>query len=524
MQGTSPGTLWMETAPVAARGGCGGIRMISSWAPMPDQRSSARIQTAAVLLVWVLLTALQMGWLPWGRYAWAFNLWQYLPAGVAALLGALALLVCSARVRLVLLRGCSVLAGRFAALRAPLRHAVLVLGVAAFLWMVRERGFFGDSKLLLMETRSGSAWFLFPDTGATFLMWASVRLAKLLGFFPPDGVRLLACLAGAGTAWFAWQAIRSLVGASRASAVSLLVLSGGIARVFAGHVENYAVLLCAASAYLWLALACLEGRRRLIAPAAVLGVAIWLHASALFLLPSLVMLPFLRPDSNATFQRARAALGAVALAMLPSLAFLAIMALLGRRHELGEAWQLALHISGLRPDPERLYRWVRGWGSGPSVGTDVVFLSSAHLKYLVNAFYVLAPFVVPTLIAAALKRPRGWAARPEVRLLALACFPLAAYALALRPVWGPFDWDLFALTAFCHALLAGSWLAASLDEGRFRHVFLLLVGFQILFVTAPFLAAGVVTLRDAGPFAPGYFDFDLYQPLREAAPKLAPWL
>ena len=55
--------------------------------------------SAGLLVAWSLLAALQLGWIPIARGAWAFNLWAYLPEWAAWALGAASLSLCVRRVR-----------------------------------------------------------------------------------------------------------------------------------------------------------------------------------------------------------------------------------------------------------------------------------------------------------------------------------------------------------------------------------------------------------------------------------------
>jgi len=277
--------------------------------------------------------------------------------------------------------------------------------------------------------------------------------------------------------------------------------------------------------YLWLALERLAGRRSWVHPSLALGVCIWLHSSALLLIPSLALLPWIAPRDRGRGNTPQLleAVRSVALATTPLLAFLALMALTGRHGEFENAWNLGLHIVGTQRDPLLIRRWIRGFG-GTSIGTDVTFLSWPHLKYLINAAYVLLPIAVPGALLIALRVPGAFFRSPTARFLLATCVPFLGYALVLRPVWGPFDWDLFAAGALCLGCLVAHVLASRLDEASFRDLAIVAIGFQLLYVGAPFLLMSAMDLADAGPFAPGYFDYNLFIELHPASPKLAPWL
>lgn len=476
---------------------------------------------------WALLVAAQTGWLPFARHAWAFNLWAYLPTWVGPLLAAAALLLCFRHVRDAVVRAASRLRGRTAALpRLP--AAALGLGaLGGLFWLLRETELQGDSGLLVLAARRGSQ-FIFPDIGATFMIHHSVMAGVEQGFRATSPVRVMSCVFGVLSVWLALRATRHLVGERHAPLAALFLLSGGLARVFAGHVEVYAVVIAGSLGYLWAALVRLDGRGPSWLPALALGVAIWIHASMVCLLPSLVLLAACDGEGSprqrgSTRERVWRAAAACALAALPTFLFLAGLAAAGRNEELRAGAQKAVEILGGSAEADATRWWVRGWGGAPSVGTDVIFLSPPHLKYLVNAFHLMVPATLPVLLAFALRAPRHFLASPRARFLLAACAPLAGYATLLRPFWGPFDWDLFSVTGIFLAALAVHLLASGLPRPLLQHVAVWLVGFQILFVGLPFLAGASFAVHEAGPFLSRAW-VDLRKPATPPPEELAPWL
>lgn len=467
--------------------------------------------------------AAQTGWLPFTRHAWAFNLWAYLPTWVGPLLAAAALLLCFRRVRGALARAASELRDRTAA-RPRLPVAALGLGaLGALFWLLRETELQGDSGLLVLAARRGSQ-FVFPDIGATFLIHHSVMAGVEQGFRASSPVRVLSCVFGVISVWLALRAARQLVGERYGPLAALFLLSGGIARIFAGHVEVYAVVVAGSLGYLWAALARLDGRGPPWLPALALGVGIWIHASMVCLLPSLVLLAACDGEGSPRERVWRSA-AACALAALPTFVFLAGLAAAGEIEVLHAGAVKAAEILGGSAAPDAVRWWVRGWGGAPSVGTDVVWLSLPHLKYLLNAFHLMVPATLPVLLAFALRAPRHFLASPRARFLLAACLPLAGYATLLRPFWGPFDWDLFSVTGIFLAAFAVQLLVSGLPRPLLHHVAVWLVGFQILFVGLPFLAGTSFAVHDAGPFlSRAWVDFDLGKPATPPPAELAPWL
>ena len=270
--------------------------------------------------------------------------------------------------------------------------------------------------------------FVFPEVGATFLLRSIVRLALALGVDGIEMMRALACACGGAAIWLLLRVARELAPEASAATIALLLLSGGLARVFAGRIEVYAPLLVAVLAYLVVGVARAAGNRTSALPALCLGLAIWLHAAAALLVPSLLAIGVLQFAAAAGARRvARSESRSLLLAGAPLAGFLVVQGLVaGTASALG-AWTRVLEILGRGSETGGTRWWVRGWGGAPSIGTDVVWLSRAHLKYLLNAFSLLVPAAsaeaaVPAAAAAARAR-RGSAGalardrRPSARPL-----------------------------------------------------------------------------------------------------------
>jgi len=503
-------------------------RLSQAGARSDTERRVRRISVVA-FATWCLLVVLQLGWFPFARYAWAFNLWGYFPGWVGVTLGAAGLLLCFGSVRSAILSGAARIGCEAARLpRVPaLLAALLVLAWVAWLlwllWLLRARYVAGDSILLMYAVRGG--WiFVFQEPGASFLIGQAVAVANWARFGAYNGVSALSCVCSVPTIWFLLGAARNMGAPRFAPAIVLLVLSGGLIRVFAGHVEVYAPLLAAASGYLWAALAYLRGRAPWWAPALALGAALWMHLSCATLIPSLLLLPWLAPERSGELRPILRSVAGAALAGAPIFVFLALLLVLGHGRDVWRAGDGILEVLGWSPNPDPKRWWVRGWGSYPSIGTDVIFLSRPHLKYLVNATYLLVPAALPLLAGFAVARRRLWTQAPATRFLVAAAAPLVAYACVLRPFWGPFDWDLFSLTALVLAVLAAQLVATGFAPCVRAHVVVWLVGFQLVFVAIPFVATGLGGWRDAGPFQPRQWQLDLGEPKTAPPDFIEPWL
>jgi hypothetical protein len=491
---------------------------------MPDSRA-VRFVSLACAGSWALLTAMQYQLIPFASHAWGFNFWQYLPRWLPPLFGVTSLALCSGAVRNAVVRGAARLqSGGIAAPGLPSKAAALLLVCSAF-WLLRERQIAGDSGILLWTSATWKSFHI-PEIGATSLFGSVSQLGRSFGL-DRDGVieliRFAVCVSGTLALLLMGQAARYLT-PGRARGCVLLLASGGLLRIFAGHFEVYAFVLAAVGAYLWASLAYLSGRAPWLAPCLTLGVAIWVHFSAVCLIPSLLLLPRLSARTGSARQEAGRILTGLALAASPTVVFLLVFWMLGDGALFQKHWGVVREILGTSDDPHALNRWVRGWGGGPSLGTDYVFLSLPHLKYLGNAAHVLAPWLLPMLLWLAWRNPRGFRATAISRFLLAASLPLLVYALALRPIWGPIDWDLFAITAFFLAALSAHLLHAALRDPTYAQVVVWIVGFSLLFVGIPFLLMGVATPADAGPFGMGEFDFHSIEPTSASFESLEPWL
>jgi len=323
-------------------------------------------------VLWSVLVALQIGMVPSMRYAWAFSLWQYLPTTIGAALAVASLAICWRRTRTLLIDRLGRVRLPHAMCGRPLPVAIALTALVTLLWLCRERTIVGDSAIFLGAFSLGWA-FVFPDIGATALMALASRLAMPFGFGVLTGVQMVTCLAGAVVVYCLARAAHELTndGGTAVEIVAVvLIVSGGMLRIFAGHVEAYGPALAAAALYLWLSLACLAGRCGATVPSLALGLVILMHLSAVCLLPSLILLRRWRTSTRGGLRLLRATASSMALAAIPLLLFAGGVALAGGGDDLARAWGRAMHILGIDPQPTELTRqWsVRGWGGAPAAG------------------------------------------------------------------------------------------------------------------------------------------------------------
>ncbi len=485
-------------------------RKLSVFARAPEPAIAALLVASQALVI-----ALQFGVIPQLRHFWGFNLWQYLPVAAQWALAFAVVLLFWRLPRRVLLRPFDAVRDRILEAPRPAVAVSLAVVVPLMLWQLRERHAFGDSGIIIYATVTQFE-FLVPDMGATYLGFrAATRAGSVLGLPPDQSVQLAICLFGS-LAVFSIVRVTGLLTADRSMRawVAAYILSAGMVRILAGHIEVYALVLLGGTLYLWAAFSFLNGKCGFALPCLALGVGAWLHFSFLCLVPSLLLLPWLMPKT--TRPRPLAMATHLLLVAVPAVLFLAAMYAAGHHESLKTAWITCERILGLRPEANIPNRWVSLSRDSGQIGTAYALLSSAQLKYLANAFFVLAPSALPALGLFAVLSPRRFAATPETRFLCAACLPLLLYAFALRPLWGPHDWDLFSLTALYLAFLASRLLSGWMAERAAGDLGIWLVAAAHLFVTVPFLWIGISISHPAGPFVHAPSDSSFFQPGTEA--------
>ncbi len=463
--------------------------------------------SVATFSAFAVLFALAYGYLPWLKYNWGFNLLRYLPEWIAWLITGLALLITTDEARRGLIGTGRAIAGAVASWSEGRRDLLVFALAFALLVLCRERVQLGDSQVIVSLMSLGRVW-TYPETGGLFMLRVVHDLALALGLRPILACQIVHCGAGAAAIVFVLRAARTTLPDGRgAGAVPLLVFSGGLFAAVAGRFDAQILALCASAAYLMLAVRFLRGTGGLAAPALAFGLAAWLQPVFLFAAPGLLWLPRLAG------RRLTAAAG---LALVP----------------------LALHTAQLLafapravPATEVLANvwigaegWLRGWWSGPSIGTDYVLLSPSHLKYLANAGFVLAPATLPIAVVILGLRRRAAMTQPAVRFVAASTAGLLLGTAALRPIWGPFDWDLFAVTGLWIAFL-GAILLVGLEARSVRtHLAAAAFGLQLCFVGLPLVGIGQGAARDGGLFEKKDFAPGLLHVGHPAPKRVAPWL
>jgi len=493
---------------------------------VPGPGTTGKRPLALAVAASALLVLLQLEWIPALRTAWGFNLWQYLPVPGMAALALLLLAVWVPPARDALLRSVGGIHGWLTSRWGRAPAAAGLVALVALFWLLRERHFFGDSNLLMLTAFSG--WeFAVPDIGATWLLRRCVVISEALGVGAQAVTQMAVCVFGAiAVAFFAGASRHLAPTPGRRAFLVAMALGGGTLRVFFGHVEVYAFVLACAGAYLWSALAFLDGRVRWPVPCLVLGAGVWMHLSMGFALPTLLLLISLADRDRGLTGHLPRWIGALALSSVPILAFLLFIRATGHTADLERAADKTVRILGFAPDPHvQGGSFVQPWGSTSSAGTDYVIFSWPHLKYLVNDFFVLSPAALPVLLCFGVFARKTFRASRELVFLTSLCLCLGFYAAVVRPVWGPHDWDIFTLTAVCFATLAGLLLMERYEDRALAPLAAVLLGASFAFVTLPLIAIGIEPAEGAGPFAQGAITIQEGETAWQTfLSKIEPWL
>jgi hypothetical protein len=474
-----------------------------------------RLISVGAFSIWLMLASLAYQQVPALEYAWALNLLQYLPAWAGWLLVLLALLMVTEEARgwaIGFCRGARRLGARLPSLA---REGLLLLVTTLVLWLVRDHAIFaqGDRALMLLPT---DATGFFGGGGALWLMSKIIHGGVALGFTALDTGQCVNAAFGAIAIVLVARAASLLGSAPAYRAIPLLVFSAGLFRAAAGRIDVQPLLIAAAAACLLFSVQALRSRRHLALTALVFGITASLDPLGRFLLPGLVAIGWLSADAEATRRtRALAAARLLALALVP----LVIQAALLLASSPAGADQVLAAVTGRGGAG-----WLRLSGRVARANTNYLLFSHAHLKYLANALVLLAPAALPLLLGLAVMRRGRIATTPVTRFLSVTCVSLVAGACLIRPIAGPFDWDMASVTALFLAFFAGTLLAEVRADGVRTHLAAAAIGLQIAFFGLPLVAIAFGTPNPSGPFEERAFPSWKPAAAGRAPPALARWL
>jgi hypothetical protein len=472
-----------------------------------------RLVSVGAFCTWLLLSALAYQQIPAFEFAWAGNTLEYLPEWLGWLLALLALLTTTEEARAGAVRASQAVEDAVARIPQPALDGLILVAATAALWLLRERGIFAHSdRVVLVLSNPDSA--LFATGGAPWLLHRFVQAALSMGLPAMASVQALNCVLGALAIVFVTRAARTFETHIAFGPLPLLVFSAGLLRAVGGRADSQPLFLAAAALCLWRALESLRGRASPIPTAVTFGIAAALHPLGRFLLPGLVAVAWLSRPGEPTSIRVRATGAALLVALVP----IALQAAIASATTEGIGISAALLGRGESG-------WVRFAGPPRRITTDYLLFSQSHLKYLANSLLLLAPAAAPLIVGAAVVRRGRIAATAATQFLCVSCASLLVGASLLRPIGGPFDWDLLSVAAVHLAFLAGALIVAVGDTRVRTHLFAAAIGLQILFFGIPFSAMAFGTANEAGPFVENaYPSWTPYSAERPPRRTVGPWL
>jgi len=352
---------------------------------------------------------------------------------------------------------------------ARARSALLVAAATALFATLTDVSLSGDALDIVRRTATNG-----PPAADPLTAIVHGFVHRVLGLDAYEAVRWTSIASGAAYVALAGCVARSTYedGPRRDATTSLLLLAAPVA-LFFGSAETYAPLIAATFAFLVAALRRFDGRGPAWLPPLLLGVAVSLHGSAVFLVAAAGVL-LLHERRDGMGLRGIAVWAASAAA--PVAVTFAVLHVSGREASgpgfgAGEAFLLPL----VRAPGNLLHRYA--------------FLDAEHAVAAASVLFVGGPAAWALLAAG----PASFRGRKDVAFLVAALVPLAA----LPFVWNTSftlrrDWDLFSVAGVPLALLAARAVVARLPDARDA----VRVAALAAFAGAPFLLSHHVGASD----------------------------
>lgn len=409
----------------------------------------------------------------------AWGLWpvRHLPAGVAVVLGALALVVALAGdwlwERATALRS---LLARVSFTSPAIRALIALLAGVLFLVFRIRHLRWGDAELLVKALadpyRLTYVWQAPLDVYLHARAW---QLGNAL-FGWPDPIpvyRILSTLAGMLFVWVL-LGLAAQLGRNRTERALFagLVLTLGTMQLFFGYIENYPLMTLGILVYIYLAILCLRGRVALVWPAIALALTNGFHPSTIILTPSLLYLAFasvsvrrrnVEVSQDVMRSGARIDARSVLSVVIPYIVVLGgVIALMsGGGHGLDALMGVDFPGGGDRSWFVPLFEITTEW-------QHYTMFSLGHLIDIVNQQLLVAPAIWLTMVLVVLL---AWNRVRDLGREGVFLALTAGFYLLLTLVWnadygGQKDWDLFSPAAIPAALLLGWLLARALPERR----------------------------------------------------------
>ncbi|MEE2665457.1 MAG: hypothetical protein VX681_15175 [Myxococcota bacterium] len=326
-------------------------------------------------------------------------------------------------------------------------YPLIVLSSTVLFWIFRENSFSGDWQAWIRYLEGG-LWYRLREPISLVIYQIPYLALRSCGVSARDVLAATSCVMGGLSMSYAWAALGVLTSQTRFQVFGMLALLGsyGVSGVFFGHLEHYSIMSLGCFAYLYYALRYLRGDASIIGAALVLALTAATHLMAAWLVPSLLALPWIKPQREvAPNSRLRDFAAGVTSFGVPNLLIWA--AILTLYYDANVLNLIQDGIDG------RFSKRYYGVGNALGGGNDKGFLtlaeifSGGHWKGMAALLLLYSPIAIAGITTALVRGGRD--ARdallsPNGRLLLALTIPYSIYAWTWEPGLGyAQDWDLF---------------------------------------------------------------------------------
>lgn len=347
--------------------------------------------------------------------------------------------------------------------RAGRRISLFIfLGYTFLFWILREHSYSGDWWNWVGFLKAG-LWYRLREPVVLVFFQLPYLALQPFGVTPKAVFAAVSCVSGGISMVYAFAILRRSCSERGAVVFGMLALtfSYGVTGVFFGHIECYAIMSLGCFAYIHYALRYLDGEHTIVAPSLAFGLLLTTHLMAAWLLPSLLLLPWLRgaPARSRDFARS------LVVVAVPNL-LVWLVVLFGYYDGAPVNFFNDLATGGYSK---------QHWGVGNSLGGDgTTFLtldrifSLSHARGVGTLLSMYSAFLLPAFVVCASSRPRerfAWLLHSATgRFLLGLWLPYTLFVLTWRADLGyARDWDLFShWTLFALLPVLGMLSAAKL--------------------------------------------------------------
>jgi hypothetical protein len=293
--------------------------------------------------------------------------------------------------------------------------------------------------------------------------------------------------------------------------VAAFACSYGVVGIFFGHIEHYSIMSLGCFAYVYYAVRYLKHSISAVAPGLALGLLGTTHLMAAWLVPSLVVLPWLKPagalEGKALKKRRRGDLIRVLAAFgIPNIAVWTVIIATyydGSIFNLIRDAQTGVYSSSRHRNPGNPL----GGGNRKGFWTLAEILSRGHIRETAYLIFIYSPVAwlggIVTLIRSSREDLQSFIREPAARFFLTLLIPYIIYMVTWEGGLGPSrDWDLFSHVSifliYTVLLLAMTQPRVKRESVRWWVPALfasaLLTGFLIIQTHRPQTATGIAVL------------------------------